>query len=217
MNFSFLGSLQAAGALIGALADLAKQSSNLVAVLSKLPRAGAVSYENVSVDLLLDIRDPAGSTAVLERKQRVRFLASEAGTIRELIWGEGEPLAHYSTRGATRSAFRREGSKRVALLSLDHTPLRGETVPVVTRRVIRDGLLNRQEYLETLVERPTRRLAVKVLFPVMRPPRSASLATSPPGLRRSVPVRYRSDGRAFLSWRTSRPRPYSTYSLTWAW
>jgi hypothetical protein len=206
-------------ALVSGLTNLAVHARRLLRTAAKL-RSGQTpptSYENVSLDIVLDIRDPKGQRAVLERRQRVRFLTSDSGAVRDLVWGEGNTLVHYTAVGARRLGVRPEGSKRAVLLALGRRPQRGEQASVRSRRVIAGGLTQPAEYWEAMVERPTQRLSLQVLFPPERPPREAHLVASAGQPTHRIRVRYRSDGRPCLSWRLRQPVPDCTYSLCWTW
>ena len=177
-----------------------------------------VAYENTSLEMVVDIVDPRGHRAVLRRRLGVRFLRPDPGIIRELAWGDGKPLVWYTASGARKLSTEREGSKSVVLLSLDHRPKRGERTVVRSRRVLQDAFRRRLEYFEAFVERPTRRLSVKVVFPRTRPPREAHVVASPPGQTiRRLRVRYGREGRPFLFWRDQQPRLFTHYSLRWSW
>jgi hypothetical protein len=176
-----------------------------------------VSYETISLDIVLDIEDAGGRRAIYERRQRVRFLAVDSGVVRDLVWGEGDPLARYTATGARRLAVQPDGSRKVVLLGLARRPQRGERVSIRSRRVIINGLTQRQEYCEVLVERPTCRLSMRVLFPRSRPPRDAVLLPSTGGMAYRVPVRYGADGRPVLCCSVKKPVPERIYSLRWSW
>ncbi|MGD9895423.1 MAG: hypothetical protein AB7U18_29390, partial [Dehalococcoidia bacterium] len=144
-------------------------------VTRHLPVRPAAAYETVSLDLVLDIRDAEGHRAILTRRQRVRALTGEPVTVRELVWGEGTPLAHYRVRGASRLTIVPEGSRAAVLLCLFSGDSARRINTIESRRLIRNGLRKRHEYCEALVERPTGRLAMRVVFPGTRPPKRAEL------------------------------------------
>lgn len=205
--------------VIEALPRLTQQVAKIGAVVAQvLPRRPTAAYENLFLDLTFDIQDRQGMRAVLRRRQRVRFLVEEPEVVRDLVWGEGEPLAHYRVRGATRLLVRAEGSKRAVLLGLPRRPSRGERVTLASRRVIRGGFREAEEYCETWLERPTRRVTMTVRFPSGRPPREAELVTTPHRQPpRRVPIRYAADGRAYLRWGLIQPPTDRTYRLRWSW
>ena len=211
-----LGRIASAAALLTALV---RQLVELRTLLHRLlPATVPSGYENLSLDLVLDIRDREGRRAVLERRQRVHVLSDDAPIIRDPVWGEGRPLARYQVSGASRLQVRAEGSRQAVLLSTMPPLAKGGRATLRCRRLIRDGLRNRTEYCEALVERPTGRLTIKVLFPPTRPPREAYLVSTPEhGHQRTVRLRYGADGRPFLAWRLAKPAAYTLYSLCWRW
>ena len=83
---------------------------------------------------------------------------------------------------------------------------------------ILDGFGESQEYFETLVERPTRQLLLRVIFPKTRPPKNASLVVEEAdSLHRNLSLRLMNDGRPFVSMMIKHPELFRTYSLRWSW
>ena len=210
-------------AVAASLAALSKLAVELRAAASRLAQIAErlrhqSSYETLLLDVELDIRDRRGRRAIVNRRQRVQFLREDTGVIRELVWGEGEPLAGYSVQGAQRLGVRREGSRRVILLGLPRTYAKGERALVTSRRLIRGALTEQTAYAEMFVERRTRRIGLKVLFPKSRPPRDAHLTTSPAtASSERIRTRYGPEGRPYLVWKRRNPERFTTYSLNWRW
>jgi hypothetical protein len=194
----------------------------IVAALQLTSRALAsrshASYETLSLDITLDLMDAKGRIAELTREQEVRFLAEEAGVVRDLVWGDGDVLARYRAYGAKMVDVRREGLKQIIWLGVPVRPARGERAMVRSTRVIQQGFRNREEYLEAEVERPTKRLKVTVNFPKSRPPREASVVVSPPITpAKRLRVRYDLGPRPSIHWETANPRPLTRYCIRWIW
>lgn len=187
-------------------------------LMARLSNKRNVPYENISLDITIDIRDAAGRTAVLSRRHVLRMLREEPVAIRDIVWGEGKPLAGYRVEGARRIDLKSEGSRRAVLLSLDRPGAMGERVVVRTRRFLESAFLDELEYFETSLERPTGRVSMKVLFPKTRPPREAHLVTAIPDRElRRIRTRYGHDRRPYLVWHERRPEQFRTYSLRWRW
>jgi hypothetical protein len=174
-----------------------------------------VSYENLFLDIILDLRDAAGQEADVICRQKVRFLVEDAAVISSPVWGDGNQLAQFKVDGGTYLAEQSAGPKRVQLLALDRPP-RQESATVQSTRRIKNGFLKADEYFESMVERPTHRLRVTVLFPKARPPKRAYLVGTS-GESLSQPRVTLRDGRASLRWAMQSPRVRSIYSLRWAW
>ena len=204
---------------VTALSGLLRQIAVLMPLLSQIrPRQVLPAYENLRLDLVLDIQDEHGRRAVLTRRQRIRLRSGGDIVVRDLVWGDGAPLARYWVAGARRLSVQPEGSRRTVLLRMAQPATRGSVQTLQSRRLIKDGLRERTEYCEALVERPTGRLTMKVLFPDARPPRDAHLVTSPQRApSRQLRVRYGPEGRPYLAWRTTAPIQDTVYSLRWRW
>jgi len=181
------------------------------------PRLPVHSYENLFLDLTLDLRDAGGKRAVVTHKQRVRFLVEDAGVVMSPIWGDGNQLRRYQVEGANRLGSRPEGSRQVQLLGLERSPVKDTLATICGRRTITDGFTQSREYFETAVERPTERLSIRVLFPRGRPPTEAYVTATPSASSQKLPVRLGRDGRARLRWSHMTPLPETVYSLRWSW
>lgn len=176
------------------------------------------SYENVSLSIELELCDTKGKRAVLRRKQRVRFLSEDAGVVRDVFWGEGRTLAGYTVEGAELLSVRHEGSKKVVLLGLPTSPGKGEAVTLNTERTILDGFRPIEGYLETVVERATKRLRLQVLFPRQRPPKEVRVEASPPMIAaRPLAVRLARSGKTYATWAMEEPKRLVTYRIRWSW
>ena len=221
------GQLEALSGLVDAVAGLLTRGISLVrhirqaassVVKGRKPAASPRAYETLWLDLVLDLQDPRGERAVLTRRHRVRFLTADAGLLRDLLWGEGRPLARYTAHGARRIAVHLEGSKRAVLLEPEHRAAAGDRLTVTSRRTIRGGFRLPQEYFEAFLERPTGALNFTILFPPTRPPRGARLVLAVgEQVLRSVPTRYGAGGRPLLRCHVRNPVTAVTYSLRWEW
>lgn len=181
-------------------------------------RQPPVSYVTERLDLVLDITDRRGRRAVLRRRHQVRFVVGESGVLHEPVWGEGESLVGYRSRGARRLGVRSEGQTRAVLLALARPPAAGERVTVTSRRTIRDGLLRNEEYLAAQLERPTDQVDLHVYFPRVRPPQAGYLVCMPAqGPPRRLPLRISRDGRPMLACQLRKPAHNRTYLLRWSW
>ncbi len=175
------------------------------------------SYENLSLSYVLDIADAGGRRARLTREQQVRFLTAEAGVVRDLVWGDGVQSTGYRAKGAQPVARRQEGATQVIWLGLPNQPRAGETALVRSWRTIVDGLCGDEEFLEVRIERPTKRLCLRVLFPAGRPPKSAVVETLSNRSPRQPVVPRVAGGRVRLSWAGADLKPFETYRLRWTW
>lgn len=204
--------------IISALAQLAPTTGALLKDFGPLRRKeGRPSYENVSLSLHLKIMDRAGARATLERRQVVRFVTTETGVIRDLVWGDGEAVRGYSLSGARLLGRRAEGSTTALLLVLPKSPAAGQRAEVRSTRLIQGALTRPQEFFEVRVERRTECLGLRVSFPKTRPPTDVWAVTDPPEAVKALPVRLGGDGRAYVQWRPASVKVSSLYRLAWTW
>jgi hypothetical protein len=197
--------------LIGERALAIVRSLNLIKA-----RTVPYSYENLLLEFHLDLTDPQGRRALLTRKQRVHFFTAEAGVLSSPVWGEGTQLRRFELTGATRLGARPDGSRQVLMLGLRRPAVKDLKAEVLSRQTMLDSFLREQEYMEAVVERPTKRLRLRAVFPKGRPPTDAYLSTSSGGQER-LPVRIGQDGRARISWSFKQPTLDTVYSMRWAW
>ena len=200
--------------LLPIMERLARLAKSLGLGRTPLP---AHSYENEFLDLTLDLRDAAGKRAVVIHKQRVRFLVEDAGVVMSPIWGQGDQARKYELEGATRLGSRPAGPRQIQSLSLERSPTKNMVATIYGRRTVIDGFTQDREYFEAVVERPTKRLSIKVLFPRGRVPTEAYLTETLGSSSQRLPVRLGRDRRARVRWSHITPSPQTVYSLRWAW
>lgn len=203
-----------AGKAVDALLDPRLQ--RFLVRLFQAVRRPAFSYENRVLGYELDIQDVRGHRARLTREQEVRFLTSEAGVVRELVWGDGHQVG-YRAHGARAVAKHQEGMTDVVWLGLPSRPAAGERASVRSSRTVVEGLTEKEEFLEVRIERPTKKLALRVFFPKGRPPSDAHIETQSnrePQVQLQIILR---GDRPAAVWSTSRAKVHETYRLRWTW
>ena len=98
------------------------------------------------------------------------------------------------------------------------TSRRADTVTVVvTKQTAANAFLQRREYFEASVERPTGRLSLKAVFPKGRSPSNAYLSIDSGRVTERLPVRIGLDGRARISWSVKNPPLNTVHSMRWTW
>jgi hypothetical protein len=177
----------------------------------------AYSYENLLLEFSLDLKDRQGKHAVITRRQRVHFFTAEAGVLSSPVWGEGSQLKRYWLNGARRLGIRLEGSRRVLLLGLAQPSQPDMVTQVASEQTVANAFLKKREYFEAIVERPTKRLIMRALFPKGRPPTEASVSVNSTPKVDRLPIRLGKDGRARLSYSVKQPSLNTVYSMRWAW
>ena len=122
-------------------------------------------YEILEYDASLEIRDPRGEEASLVRHETIRFLQDNVVAIHDHAWGDGDLFAEYHCQPGIAVDFYQDGSKHNVLISLRETKNRGDVIDLWIERVIRGGLREQEEWLETEIDHRLKRLKLSIIFP----------------------------------------------------
>ena len=177
-------------------------------------------YEILEYDATLEILDSKGKKAILTRREVIRFLQDNVVAIHDHAWGDGRLFAEYRCQPGVPVDFYENGSKYNVLISLRETENRGDVLELWIERVIRNGLLQKQEWFETEIDHLTRSLKLAIIFPKGRPCRKATLSrrsTSKTTLLSQKHFALLPNGRQKLTWETRRPKLHDRYTIKWAW
>lgn len=177
-------------------------------------------YEILWYDATLTLSDPAGHEALLERRQRIRFLQNGVVALYDHAWGDGKIFEGYRvTPGKVVDRFQ-VGHRFHTLIALRETKNRGDEMTYRVRRRILDGFLQPQEWLETEIDHPTAQLRLSVIFPKERPCVSVSIVRASDGHRLPLPqsaVKQGEDGRVTLTYSLDEPQLGERYAIHWRW
>jgi hypothetical protein len=147
------------------------------------------TYEILRYQVTLALLDGVGNEAVLERRERVRFLQDNVITLYDHAWGDGQMFVGYRVSPGRVADRFRVGSRYRTLISLRETKNRGDLLSYRVRRRIVGGFTHDEEWLEVEVDHPTRDLSVAVTFPKERHCRSAWLVEASTNGQRPIPTR----------------------------
>lgn len=177
-------------------------------------------YEILDYEATAEILDPRGEEVVLVRHEMIRFLQDNVVAIHDHAWGDGELFAEYNCQPGIPVDFYEDGSKWNVLISLRETKNRGDVMDLWIERVIKDGLLEDHEWLETEVDHHTKRLNLSVIFPHERRCQRATLtrkSTYNTVALGNQHFSFLSDGRQKLTWESKHPRLHDLYTIKWRW
>lgn len=177
-------------------------------------------YEILDYDATAEIVDPSGKEVVLVRHEVIRFLQDNVVAIHDHAWGDGELFAEYNCQPGIPVDFYEDGSKWNVLISLRETKNRGDVMELWVERVIKGGLLEDHEWLETEIDHHTQRLKLSVIFPQARRCQRATLtrkSTHDTIALGKQHFNFLSDGRQKLTWESKHPRLHDLYTIKWQW
>lgn len=176
-------------------------------------------YEVLDYEAQLELVDTKGHTAILTKRQHVRFLHNVIA-FQDKAWGDGDIFAEYQCSPGVEVDRYREGHRYHILISLRETKQRDDEVTFHIRRKIRDGFTQKVEEFQSDIDHRTKQLEVSVIFPKNRLPEAVTLIEQ--NTSRTTPLDNKqrlilSDGRHKYFWRTKSARLYESYILRWKW
>ena len=170
-------------------------------------------YEVLDYDAVLVLID-GGGRAILRRIERIRFLQEGVSALLDHAWGDGVLAGYHNDAGTIRASFK-DGAYRHLVIDLGRQMTRGSEL---TFRVVRERMaafLHAEEWVETVIDHPVRRMKRMVLFPKERPCHQAVLTFG--GDTITVPIEEFADGRTRIWFEILEPVPNVPYRLTWSW
>lgn len=177
-------------------------------------------YEVLEYDATLELLDPQGQTALFRKRQRVRYLQDYVIAFQDFAWGDGNVLAAYQcTPGVVVDRYR-EGDRWNVLISLRETRSVGDIDEFHIQRKIIAGFTASEEWWQGEMQNRTRHLKLSIIFPLGRRCQRAILCERNVRRTTSLGATFFTtlpDGRQLLTWETSRPRRFETYTLKWQW
>lgn len=191
----------------------------IVGVLQRLRYAPGL-YEVLEQQIRLTLKDEAGKYASYYKQQRVRFLQDYVIAFQDTLWGDGDIFRNYRCSPGKSVDRYREGHRYRVLISLRETKQRGDIENFRISRDIRNGFLATHEYLQTDINHQTHNLAMRVTFPLKRPPRAAWITQENTSRTNQLAVtsfQVLPDGRVQISWQNEKPILHESYILSWEW
>lgn len=177
-------------------------------------------YEILDYESTLELCDIQGAVAVFHKRQRVKFLQNNIIAFEDYVWGDGEVLADYKCSPGVVADRYQEGDRWNILISLRETKRKGDITEFYIERLEQGSFTQADEWQQTEIRRPTRRLQMNIIFPQARRCQRATLTQ-----RRHNRVMVLGpehfhvlpDGRQLLTWETTRIYPYDIFTLRWHW
>jgi hypothetical protein len=177
-------------------------------------------YEILEYDAVLELKDARGETAVLRRREKVRFLQDHIVAYKYKAWGDGELFADLKCSPGVVADRYKHGLRHVVVISLRETKNRGDVVEFNIERAIKGGFTKAEEWFQTQLNFKTRHVRVAVVFPKKRPCTRAVLVERNRNRTRVLGEENLSllpDGRQVLSWEETNPPVNELYTLKWSW
>lgn len=123
------------------------------------------SYENLSYDAHLEIKDTAGRVAVFRRTQRIRVLGDDLPFYLDRMWGDGVLTDSYAVGGGRVYDAARLRDGVGVFLTFPRRLRRGDIFEFTTSRRIVGAFSDDHSYWDLTMNAPTRLLTLRVSAP----------------------------------------------------
>lgn len=177
-------------------------------------------YEILDYESTLELCDTQGTTAIFQKRQRVKFLQNHIIAFEDYAWGDGEVLAEYKCAPGVVADRYQEGDRWNILISLRETKHKGDITEFHIERLEKQSFTKADEWQQTEIRHRTRRLQLNILFPKRRRCQRASLTQRRQNRVHVLgPEHFHDlpDGRQLLTWESDRVYPYDIFTLRWHW
>jgi len=199
--------------------DIVLGVSEVFSRLKSIMRKDGV-FEILDYDSTLELVDPQGQEAVFKRSQKVKFLQDNVIAYQDHAWGDGELFADYACSPGEVADRYKEGDRWNILISLRETKNRGDIVDFYIIRKVKDGFTADEEWRQTEIQFPVKRLRMSIIFPKERYCHRALMMERNRNKSRPLgPEHFMKlpDGRQVLTWETEKPRLHESYTIKWWW
>ncbi len=177
-------------------------------------------YEMLEYEAELTLVDVKGETAILKKRQKVRFLQDNVIAFQDHAWGNGNILADYHCSPGIEVDRYQDGDRWNILISLRETQSSGDIENFHIERQLRHSFTKTEEWWQTEMQNTTRWLKLAIVFPKDRHCQRALLCEKTRNrtmLLSSECFSDLPDGRQVLTWENKDPKRFETYTLKWSW
>lgn len=177
-------------------------------------------YQILDYETTLELKDRQGETAVLNKRQRVKFIQDQTIAFQDYAWGDGECLADYKCSPGVVVDRYQEGDRWNILISLRETKSRGDIEEFYIERTVQQAFTKAEEWWQVEIRHHTRRLKMTVIFPKGgRCQRAILLQRSRHRTTVLGPEHFsdRPDGRQSLTWESENINRFEIFTIKWKW
>ena len=185
--------------------------------LSKLvlPQTPTSPYEILVQEVTLILHDPQGQWVTHKRVQWIRCLQDGVAAVLDHAWGDGRILADYHHDAGRVIEKIRDGRQCYLVVGLKRPLAAGEIIPIQVSRQVVGGFTKREEWLETAVDHPIRRLKCAVVLPRVRPCQQARLQTE--GWELELFPRTLPSGELVVGFDAEKATALTPFTVHWSW
>jgi hypothetical protein len=177
-------------------------------------------YEILDYDSTLELVDPKGETAVLKKRQKVKFLQNNIIAFEDYAWGDGDIFAEYRCSPGKVVDRYQEGDRWNVLISLRETKKAGDIEDFYIERTVRSGFFKDEEWRQVEIRNRIKRLKLTTIFPKERRCQRAVVVERSRNRTTVLDQDHfsdQTDGRQVLTWEPAKTRRFENYIIKWRW
>ncbi len=177
-------------------------------------------YEVLEYECRLELLDKEGKTALIHKREKIRFLQNNIIAYQDQAWGNGKILVAYRCSPGVPVDQYQIGPKTYVLISLRNVRNKGDVDEFKIEWKMKNGFLKHTGFWGTSINHRTNKMNVQIVFPKNRPPLKLSIFESN---RQSAHILDKNsqqklpDGRWMIVWENTNPCLYENYILRWEW
>jgi len=197
------------------LGDLYSWGKSMIQKLAKPDVYEVLYYEST-----LEILDPKGREGKFSKIEKVKFLQNNVIAIQDQIWGVEKNIVEYKCSPGIPVDFYQSGHKTFVIISLREVKSKNDMEEFHIQWNLKGKVIGYYGFWETYIDRFTKQMSQKVIFPENRPPIRLWMME---GMQKKTIEMDKNkmvqlpDKRWQVVWDKKTPRLFETYTLKWKW
>ena len=177
-------------------------------------------YEVLNYESILEILDEEGRGGRFIKVEKVCFLQDNVIAIQDQVWGINNSFSNYECSPGLPVDFYQSGQKTNVIISMREIKSKGDIEILNFQWNLEGKPINKNGYWETFINRSTRNLKVKVIYPKQRPPIRVWIVER--NKKKTIELDEKNltqlpDKRWQIVWEKKSPRLYENYTMKWEW
>ena len=177
-------------------------------------------YEILDYAATLELLDGKGENAHFTKHQKIRFLQNQIIAFEDYVWGDGDVMVDYRCSPGVVVDRYREADRWNVLISLRETKHKEDVLDFHIERTEKRAFTRAQEWIQTELRHPARRLEMNVIFPKQRGCKRALIvrrSRNQTTILGSKNIQTLPDGGQLVTWSTDKIYGYEVFTLQWSW
>ena len=175
------------------------------------------AYEVLDYKASLEVLDVKGTRAVYTKRERIRFIRDHIACFYDYGWGTGDAFASHRVSPGRVIERRQVGPRYRSLVVLPEPQNKGDEMMLEVRRLVREGLIDKRNWLEAEVNHTMQHLKLSVTLPASRKVLAARFIKRREQQESPLAIRCSANNRQHLVANVVKPPKGDLYTLEWDW